>query len=157
MKTDYKEQKWRTATTQKNGAKPKSHKSRKKNVEIMNWYLAVLKNYAGFSGRARRKEYWMFVLFNIIFAIAAMILDNIFGIAMKGVGYGPIYGLYLLAVIIPGLAVAVRRLHDVGKSGWMILISLIPIVGAIWLLILMVRDSNPGENKYGPNPKEATV
>ena len=123
----------------------------------MNWYLAVLKNYAGFSGRARRKEYWMFVLFNMIFAIVAMILDNVLGIAMEGVGYGPIYGLYLLAIIIPSLAVAVRRLHDVGKSGWMILISLIPIVGAIWLLVLMVTDSNPGENEYGHNPKEIAV
>ncbi|MBT3819593.1 MAG: DUF805 domain-containing protein, partial [Lentimicrobiaceae bacterium] len=87
----------------------------------MNWYLAVLKNYAGFSGRARRKEYWMFTLFNIIFAIVAMILDNVLGIAMAEIGYGPLYGLYALAMLIPGLAVSVRRLHDVGKSGWMLL------------------------------------
>ena len=120
----------------------------------MNWYLAVLKNYAGFSGRARRKEYWMFVLFNMIFAIVAMILDNVLGIAIEGVGYGPLYGLYVLAVLIPGLAVSVRRLHDVGKSGWMILISLIPLIGAIWLLVLMVTDSNTGENEYGQNPKD---
>jgi len=123
----------------------------------MNWYLAVLKNYAGFSGRARRKEYWMFVLFNIIFVIVAMILDNVLGIAMKGVGYGPIYGLYALATIIPSLAVGVRRLHDIGKSGWMLLIALIPLIGAIWLLVLMVTDSNPGENDYGPNQKETLV
>lgn len=123
----------------------------------MNWYLKVLKQYADFSGRARRKEYWMFVLFNMIFAIVAMILDNVLGIAMEGIGYGPLYGLYVLAMLIPGLAVAVRRLHDVGKSGWMILIALIPLIGAIWLLVLMVTDSNPGENQYGQNPKEATV
>ncbi len=123
----------------------------------MNWYLAVLKNYAGFSGRARRKEYWMFTLFNIIFAIVAMILDNVLGIAMAEIGYGPLYGLYTLAVFIPGLAVSVRRLHDVGKSGWMILIVLIPIIGAIWLIVLLVTDSNLGENKYGSNPKEVTV
>jgi uncharacterized membrane protein YhaH (DUF805 family) len=73
---------------------------------------------------------------------------------LEGIGYGPVYGLYLLAVIIPSLAVGVRRLHDVGKSGWMILISLIPIIGAIWLLVLFVTDSNPGENQYGANPKE---
>jgi uncharacterized membrane protein YhaH (DUF805 family) len=120
----------------------------------MNWYLQVLKNYAVFSGRARRKEYWMFVLFNMIFAIVAMILDNVLGIAIKGVGYGPISGLYLLAIIIPSLAVAVRRLHDVGKSGWMIFISLIPIIGAIWLLVLLVTDSNSDENEYGSNPKD---
>lgn len=123
----------------------------------MNWYLKVLKQYADFSGRSRRKEYWMFVLFNMIFAIVAMILDNILGIAIEEIGYGPLYGLYSLAVLIPGLAVAVRRLHDVGKSGWMILIALIPIIGAIWLLVLMVTDSNPGENQYGQNPKEVTV
>ncbi len=123
----------------------------------MNWYLKVLKQYADFSGRARRKEYWMFVLFNMIFAIVAMILDNVLGIVMEGIGYGPLYGLYVLAMLIPGLAVAVRRLHDVGKSGWMILIVLIPLIGAIWLLVLMVTDSNPGENQYGQNPKEATV
>ncbi|PIE49069.1 MAG: hypothetical protein CSA39_04460 [Flavobacteriales bacterium] len=120
----------------------------------MNWYLKVLKQYADFNGRARRKEYWMFGLFNMIFAIVAMILDNILGIAIEGVGYGPLYGLYILAVLIPGLAVSVRRLHDIGKSGWMILIALIPLIGAIWLLVLMVTDSNSGENKYGQNPKK---
>ena len=123
----------------------------------MNWYLKVLKQYADFSGRARRKEYWMFVLFNMIFEIVAMILDNVLGIAMEGIGYGPLYGLYALAMLIPGLAVAVRRLHDVGKSGWMILIALIPLIGSIWLLVLMVTDSNAGENQYGQNPKEVTV
>jgi uncharacterized membrane protein YhaH (DUF805 family) len=121
----------------------------------MNWYLAVLKNYAGFSGRARKKEYWMFFLFNMIFAFVAMILDNVFGIAMESTGYGPLYGLYMLAVIIPSLAVGVRRLHDVGKSGWMMLISFIPLIGAIWLLFLFVTDGNPGENEYGLNFKEA--
>ena len=123
----------------------------------MNWYLAVLRNYAGFSGRARRKEYWMFVLFNMIFAFIAIFLDNILGLAMEDLFYGLIYGLYSLAIIIPSIAVAVRRLHDVGKSGWMILISLIPLIGAIWLLVLLVTDSNPGDNQYGPNPKEAVA
>ena len=123
----------------------------------MNWYLKVLKQYADFNGRARRKEYWMFTLFSIIFYIVAMILDNIVGTAIDGVGYGLFYILYALAILIPSLAVSVRRLHDVGKSGWMILISLIPLIGAIWLLVLMVTDSNPGENEYGPNPKDVTV
>ena len=123
----------------------------------MNWYLAVLKNYAVFSGRARRKEYWMFLLFNMIFAIVAMILDNILGTTVGVLPYGVFYLLYVFAVLIPGLAVSVRRLHDVGKSGWMYLISLIPIIGAIWLLVLFVTDSNPGENEYGANPKEVTV
>ena len=123
----------------------------------MNWYLQVLKQYADFNGRARRKEYWMFVLFNTIFSILAMALDNVLGIAIEAVGYGPLYGLYVLTVLIPGLAVLTRRLHDIGKSGWMILIALIPLIGAIWLLVLMVTDSNPGENRYGTNPKEVAA
>lgn len=128
----------------------------------MKWYLQVLKKYAVFSGRARRTEYWMYTLFCIIFAIAAMIIDNILGTTIKfnignvstGLPYGYIYILYGLAVFIPGLAVSIRRLHDVGKSGWMYLIIFIPIVGAIWLLVLFCTDGVAGENKYGPNPKE---
>jgi uncharacterized membrane protein YhaH (DUF805 family) len=123
----------------------------------MNWYLMVLKNYTVFSGRARRQEYWMFVLFNMIFGIVAMTLDNVLGIAMESLGYGPLYMVYGLVLFLPGLAVAVRRLHDVGKSGWMMLIALIPIIGAIWLLVLLSTDSNPGENQYGVNLKGITV
>ena len=96
----------------------------------------------------------MFVLFNMIFAIVAMIIDNVVGTASPELGYGVFYGLYTLAVFIPGLAVAVRRLHDVGKSGWMFFIGLIPLVGTIWLLVLMVKDSQQGTNKWGENPKE---
>ena len=118
-----------------------------------NWYLKCLKQYADFSGRARRKEYWMFALFNMIFFIVAMILDNVLGLTVGELPYGAFYFLYALAVLIPGLAVSVRRLHDVGKSGWMILISLIPIVGGIWSLVLMLTDSNPEENRFGANPK----
>lgn len=120
----------------------------------MNWYLKVLRQYADFNGRARRKEFWMFFLFNLIFSVAAMILDNVLGIAWEKIGYGPLYVIYGLAVFLPNLAVTVRRLHDVGKSGWWIFISLIPLIGAIWLLVLMVTDGNPGNNEYGPNPKE---
>lgn len=123
----------------------------------MKWYLQVLKKYAEFSGRARRTEYWMFVLFNFIFVLAAIILDNIVGTAIDEFGYGLFYFLYVLAVFLPGLAVGVRRLHDVGKSGWMMLIALIPLVGAIWLLVLMFTDSDPGDNAYGANPKAIIV
>lgn len=119
----------------------------------MNWYLEVLKNYAVFSGRARRKEYWMFVLFNVIFSIVATILDNVLGLAIKDVGYGPIYILYALAVLIPGIAVAVRRLHDTGKSGWFLLLGLIPCVGGIILLVFVVTAGDVGDNEYGPDPK----
>ena len=119
----------------------------------MNWYLEVLKKYAVFSGRARRKEYWMYVLFNVIFAVAAMILDNVLGLAIKDVGYGPLYILYALATLIPGIAVSARRLHDIGKSGWYLLLAFIPCVGAIILLIFDVTAGDIGDNQYGPDPK----
>ncbi len=119
----------------------------------MNWYISVLKNYATFQGRARRKEYWMFVLFNMIFMVVAMILDNILGTTFYAAYYGFIYLIYALALMIPSLAVSVRRLHDVGKSGGFIFIALIPIVGAIWLFVLTCTDGNPGSNSYGDNPK----
>lgn len=130
-------------------------------LTIMNYYLKVLKEYANFKGRARRSEYWYFVLFNLIFAFIAMGLDNLIGSTFTfdssagviDLPYGYIYLLYLLAIIIPGLAVTVRRLHDVGKSGWFYFIIFIPLIGAIWLLILSLTDSQFGENKWGPNPK----
>jgi uncharacterized membrane protein YhaH (DUF805 family) len=120
----------------------------------MNWYLQVLKKYADFDGRARRKEYWMFALFNMIFLLVAALIDNVAGTTMGILPYGLFYIIYALAVIIPGLAVGVRRLHDVGKSGWMMLVALIPIVGGIWLLVLFVTDGTTGQNAYGTNPKE---
>ena len=124
----------------------------------MNWYLKVLNQYSDFNGRARRKEYWMFVLVNFIISLATVGIDNALGLSFNYTGNvsgsGVFNLLYNLLILIPSLAVAVRRLHDVGKSGWMLLIGLIPLVGAIWLLILLLRDSEAGENKYGPNPKE---
>lgn len=121
----------------------------------MKWYLKVLKQYADFSGRARRTEYWMFFLYNFIFSFVLGRIDVIIGTYEPDIGLGVLGGLYSLFVLIPGLAVAVRRLHDVGKSGWMLLVSLIPIIGVIWLFILLVTDSEPGENQYGVNPKES--
>ena len=120
----------------------------------MKHYLNAFNNYATFSGRATRSEYWFFVLFNLIFIVLAMLLDNAFGTTIKmGYGislpYGYIYIAYLIISLLPSFAVGVRRLHDVGKSGWFFLISLIPIIGAIWLLVLLFTDSNVGENKYG--------
>jgi uncharacterized membrane protein YhaH (DUF805 family) len=119
----------------------------------MNWYLQALKKYADFSGRARRKEYWFFVLFYIIILIALMILDGFVGTNIAGAGFGILTGIYMLAVLIPGIAVSVRRLHDTGRSGWWLLIDLVPLVGAIVLLVFMVIDSQPGQNAYGPSPK----
>jgi uncharacterized membrane protein YhaH (DUF805 family) len=113
----------------------------------VNWYLAVLKNYAGFSGRARRKEYFMFLLFNFIAALVLAIIDNVVGTRMLA----PIYG---LAVLLPTFALCFRRLHDTGRSAGWLFIALIPVIGQIVLLIFYVQDSEPGTNKYGPNPKE---
>ncbi len=115
----------------------------------MEYYLHVLKNYAVFSGRARRKEYWMFALFNFFFSIAAAIADY----AFFGSGSSAFSGLYALAVLIPSLAVGVRRLHDVSKSGWFTLLIFVPLVGAIWLLVLACTKGTPGDNEYGPDPK----
>lgn len=119
----------------------------------MDWYFGAFKKYADFSGRARRTEYWMFALFNLIFAFVLALLDRLLGTASRNGGVGILGGLYSLAVLLPSLALSVRRLHDVGKSGWWLLIALVPCVGAIYLFILTVTDSDPGPNQYGPNPK----
>jgi uncharacterized membrane protein YhaH (DUF805 family) len=112
------------------------------------WYLKVLKNYVGFGGRAQRKEYWMFVLINVIIGVALTIVGGVVGLDVLG-------SLYMLAVLLPGVAVGFRRLHDIGKSGWWILISLIPLIGALVLLYFMVLDGDQEDNQYGPNPKAA--
>ena len=144
----------------------------------MKWYLKVMRNYSQFNGRARRKEYWMFTLFNTLFYILAATIDGALGL---------VFGLsiiYYLVVLIPSLSVAVRRLHDVGKSGWFLLLGVVPsfiggslliifpanvgvatvagglmgimsIIFGIWIFILFCSNSKPGENKYGPNPKES--
>lgn len=111
------------------------------------------KNYVNFEGRARRSEFWYFVLFN---ALIAYTLAGI-GFAIAGASESPIglipYGLYILASILPSLGVAVRRLHDIGKSGWTYLLALIPLVGGIILIVFFATDSQVGTNKWGPNPK----
>ncbi|NQX82736.1 MAG: DUF805 domain-containing protein [Flavobacteriaceae bacterium] len=112
----------------------------------MDWYIKVLKQYADFNGRARRKEYWMFVLFNFIFTVSLSAMSYI-------TGNNYLLFIYSVLLFIPKLAVSVRRLHDIGKSGWMYLIAFIPLVGAIWLLVLFVTDSDIGSNEYGENPK----
>jgi len=116
----------------------------------MNWYLTVLKKYAVFSGRARRKEYWYFNLFNFLIAFGLGVIDWLLGLVVTSdSGIGLLGGLYSLAVLIPGIAVTVRRLHDTGRSGWWLLISFIPIIGFIVLLVFMLSESQPGKNQYG--------
>ena len=113
----------------------------------MNWYIQVLTKYAEFNGRARRSEYWYFVLINILVSIGIYIMDAVIGT------FGVLGLLYSLAILIPGLAVSVRRLHDTGRSGWNLLFALIPLIGAVILLIFFFQDSTDSENEYGANPK----
>ncbi len=120
----------------------------------MNWYLAVLKKYAVFSGRARRKEYWFFILFNLIITIVLSFIDGAMGGLGEG-GIGILSGIYALAVFLPSLAVTIRRLHDTDRTGWWFLIAFIPLIGAIVLLVFMVLDGTPADNQYGPDPKGA--
>jgi len=123
----------------------------------MNWYLEVLKKYAVFGGRARRKEYWYFVLFNALISIALTIIDGVTGSFSSEAGIGLLSGIYGLAVLIPSIAVGVRRLHDTNRSGWWLLIALIPLIGAIVLIVFLASDSKPEENKYGLNLRAVTA
>ena len=115
----------------------------------MNWYLAVLKNYVGFSGRARRTEYWMFALFNAIIFLVLAILAAV----TRSPFFWVLYAIYALAVIIPSLAVTWRRMQDTGRNGLWILLGLIPLVGGIILLVFMLLPGTPGPNEFGPDPK----
>ncbi len=107
-----------------------------------------------FSGRAHRTEYWMFTLVNLIISLILVAVENIIGLVPEGGGQGVLSGIYTFAVLLPSLAVGVRRLHDTGRSGWWLLIGLVPLIGVIVLIVFFVQDSQPGSNTYGPNPKE---
>ena len=113
----------------------------------MSYYVDAFKNYINFSGRARRKAYWMFFLCNVVAAFVLGLVSYYLKFPLLGT-------LYSLAVLCPGLALSIRRLHDTGRSGFCLFIVFVPLIGSLWLLILMCLDSQPGENKYGPNPKE---
>ena len=115
----------------------------------MKEYLACLSKYVVFSGRSRRREFWMFALVNFLIGVGVQIVDGIVGTG------GILYLIYTLAVLLPGFAVFMRRMHDTGRSGWWWLVGLIPLVGVILLVIWCCQDSQPGENAYGANPKAA--
>ena len=119
----------------------------------MNWYLDALKKYADFSGRARRKAYWVFVLITLVITILLTLVDGALGLYSVESGLGVLSGLYSLAVLVPSISVGARRLHDTNRSGWWLLLGLIPLIGAIVLLVMLCLNSTPGDNDYGPNPK----
>lgn len=119
----------------------------------MHWYVDVLKKYAVFSGRAQRAEYWMFFLFNLIIGFVLGIIEGLSGMSANS-DVSVLANLYALAILIPAIAVSVRRLHDTGRSGWWLLIAFVPILGTIVLLVFFIMDSQSGTNEFGPNPKE---
>ena len=130
----------------------------------MNWYVKALKQYVDFSGRARRREYWMFVLVNVVIVIALSVIDTLLGTggfrATAGGGsfyaansLGLLSGLYTLAVLLPSIAVTVRRLHDTDRSGWWMLLVLLPVVGWVVLWALSALEGERHANRYGPDPK----
>jgi uncharacterized membrane protein YhaH (DUF805 family) len=119
----------------------------------MHWYFDGLKQYAVFSGRARRKEYWFYQLFNCLFVGALLVVDAMTGTMRGKAGLGVLSGLSVLATLFPSLGMWVRRLHDTNRSGWWILIGFIPFVGPLIMLVFTLQDSEPSANQYGPNPK----
>ena len=123
----------------------------------MSWFMTALKNYAVFSGRSRRSEYWYFGLFYLIFYAGFAVLDGITGTFDVRSGMGLFTGILTLGLLLPSLAVSVRRLHDTGRSGWWLLIGIIPLIGGIVLIVWFAQDGELGVNRFGPNPKEGTL
>lgn len=119
----------------------------------MNWFITVLKKYAVFDGRARRSEYWYFLLVYMVLLIVLMVVDAMMGSYSKDAGLGLLSGIFSLGMLLPSFGVAIRRLHDTGRSGWWLLISIVPLVGGIILLFFFAQDSEAGTNRFGPNPK----
>jgi uncharacterized membrane protein YhaH (DUF805 family) len=118
----------------------------------MYWYIAVWRNWLDFSGRARRKEFWVFTLINILVSLVLAIADSVIGVKDHD-GTGVLDGIYSICAFIPSLSVNFRRLHDIGRSAWWLLLAFLPIIGWIVLFVFSVMDSQPGPNRYGPNPK----
>ncbi len=123
----------------------------------MKWYLLALKKYDVLRGRASRKELGKFLFYNLVFILLAIATDNILGLTAAGLPYGLFNYVYITAILIPTFAVSIRRLHDVGKSGWFSLIVLVPVLGLIWLIILFCSNGVDGQNRYGSDPKEMAI
>lgn len=129
--------------------------------KFSHYFLDTVKNrFADFKGRSTRSEYWYFVLFALLISIVLRVIDTFMINPMMGMTPeeatkgGILITVFALAMLLPQIGVGVRRLHDVGMSGWWYLIALVPIIGALILIFFFVKDSQPGENMYGPNPKE---
>jgi len=121
----------------------------------MEWMLLPIKRYTDFSGRSRRKEYWMFLLGVVIVAVLLGIIEGILGLSGMVAGvYGPLTVIFLLGIIIPSIAVQIRRFHDQDKSGWFVLLGLIPFVGGLIVLVFMCLEGTKGPNRFGPDPKD---
>jgi len=123
----------------------------------MFWYIQVLKKYADFSGRASRSEYWWFMLFTTLVNIILMVVDSQLGTFNDAAGMGMLGGLYTLLVLLPSIGVQVRRLHDVDRSGWWLLIYLVPIIGFIVIMIFACMKGTSGSNRFGLDPLELDV
>ena len=116
-------------------------------------FLQPYKKYAVFSGRASRKEFWLFTLFMLVAAFVLGFIDGMQGNFYFDGGFGLLSGAFYFASLLPGIAVTIRRLHDTSRSGWWILLSFIPLIGSIWVLVLCCLDSNEGDNDFGASPK----
>ena len=123
----------------------------------MFWYIQVLKKYADFSGRASRREYWWFVLFTTLASLILAVVDSALGTFNDQAGMGMLGGLYALLVLLPTIGVQVRRLHDVDRSGWWLLIYLVPLVGMIVIFVFACMKGTPGSNRFGLDPLELDV
>ena len=123
----------------------------------MSWFVEAVKKYAMFGGRSRRKEYWYFTLFYVLITLVLAVIDNVIGTWSSSSSVGLLSGIFILALLLPGIAVTVRRLHDIGRTGWWYLISFIPIIGTLVLLVFTVQDGTAGSNNYGSNPKTVTA
>ncbi len=123
----------------------------------MHRYLQAWKNTFSWNARARRKEYWMFYLFNFLITLSLLILERTTGLLTAGETVGPLSGLYTLATLVPSFTSLVRRLHDTDRSAWWFLVSFVPFVGIVVLLVLLALDGTPGENRFGADPKGRTM
>lgn len=120
------------------------------------WCADAWRKYAVFRGRARRREFWLFQFYNLLFGLFLVLVEVVVGLPGGRSGPGPLLGIFQLVMLIPNLAVSVRRLHDTNRSGWWSLVNLVPIIGNIALLVFLVQNSQQGANQYGANPKMAT-